>query len=388
MQRFIAFVLVAWLCCSSGVIAQQGPPRPPEFVSPEINPADGSIAFRLFAPQADTVRLASSDLPGANPFGPGLELIKDDRGVWEATTGPVPPGTYRYLFNIDGVQAVDPRNTVTSEANSMVWSLVTVPGSDVSDLRDVPHGAVAEVTYHSKSLDRFRRAHVYTPPGYDRGTEPLPVLYLLHGATDGDDSWSTVGRAGLVLDNLIADGKAVPMIVVMPHGHTGAFSFGPGGNLQQQMEEFTRDFTNDLRPLIEAHYRVSMERKHRAVAGLSMGGAQTLDIAIANLGDYAYVGVFSSGVFGINGTGFGGGGGPTWQERHQAALDDASLKEGLELVWFATGSEDFLLDTTRETVKVLREKGFDVTYEETDGGHTWTNWREHYLPAFAPLLFR
>ena len=283
---------------------------------------------------------------------------------------------------------IDPRNPTTSESNANTWSLLTVPGSPVSDLKDVPHGAVAQVPYYSKTLGRFRRMHVYTPPGYEQGSSRLPILYLLHGAFDCDASWSTVGRAGLVLDNLIASGKAKPMIVVMPMGHTGPFRFGPGESLQKQMNEFAEDFTTDLRPLVERLYRVSGERRHRAIAGLSMGGAQTLNIAMGRLDDYGYVGVFSSGVFGIDGRGPGASEGPSWEERHRAALENAELKKGLRLVWFATGKDDFLLETTRGTVKLLESHGFNVTYKETDGGHTWINWREHYLPEFAQSLFR
>jgi len=386
MSRWIFWVVGFAGLLGSQASAQNGFQRPPEFSSPVVQ-EDRTLVMKLFAPQAKSVRLGSGDLPGANPFGPGVELKKSDEGVWEAKVGPVPGGTYRYHFLVDGVAVVDPRNPATSEANMNAFSLVQVPGSEVSDLKDVPHGAVAHWMYFSKSLNVHRRVHVYTPPGY--GTEPLPVLYLLHGASDCDASWSTVGRAGLVLDNLIAAGKAKPMIVVMPMGHTGPFSFGPGGNLPQQMADFVKDFSKDLKPLVEKRYRISGERRHRAIAGLSMGGAQTLDIAMGDLGQYGYIGVFSSGVFGINGTGFGArSDGPTWQERHKEALDDAKLKEGLKLVWFATGKEDFLLQTSRETVKELRAHQFEVTYQETDGGHTWINWREHYLPQFAQLLFQ
>jgi enterochelin esterase family protein len=263
-----------------------------------------------------------------------------------------------------------------------------VPGSEISDTRDVPHGAVAEVTYKSKSLDRFRRMHVYTPPGYERGEGKYPVFYLLHGAFDCDDAWSTVGRAGFILDNLIAAGKAKPMIVVMPAGHTAPFRFGPGGGFERQMGDFERDFREDVRPYIEANYRLLDGRENRALAGLSMGGAQTLNLAAANLEDYGYLGVFSSGVFGIAGGGPGPAPqGPTWVERNKAVLENASARQGLKLVWFATGKQDFLLGTSQATVKMLRDHGFDVVYEETDGGHTWDKWRD-YLAVFAPLLFQ
>jgi enterochelin esterase family protein len=374
--------LLGMLLLAATAWAQFGPPGP-EVTSPEIA-ADRRVTFRLLAPKAQEVRLSSSDLPD---LGRGVEMTKGENGVWEATVGPVDPGAYRYNFNLDGVAVTDPRNTAASESNGNTWSLAYVPGSETSDTKDVPHGAVAEVIYQSKSLGRPRRMHVYTPPGYERGDAKYPVFYLLHGAFDCDDSWTTVGRAGYILDNLIAAGKAKPMVVVMPAGHTGPFRFGPGGGFERQMEDFQKDFVEDLRPYVERSYRLIDDRAHRAIAGLSMGGAQTLNIAADRLQDYGYVGVFSSGVFGIA----GGGGpnpapGPSWEERHKAALDDAGLKPGLALVWFATGKEDFLLATSQATVKMLKGHGFDVVYEETDGGHTWTNWRA-YLAEFAPRLF-
>ncbi len=362
-------------------VAQEGfPPRPPEFSSVEVS-AERAVTFRVFAPKAASVRLSSSDLPDLG-FG-GLEMKKSDAGVWEVTTGAVPAGAYRYSFNVDGLTVVDPRNSSTSESNMNTWSITTVPGSDQFDLKDVPHGVVAQVRYFSKTLNRFRRLHVYTPPGYEQGADRLPVLYLLHGAFDSDASWSTVGQAGQILDNLIAAGKAKPMVVVMPMGHTGPFSFGPGGGFEKQMQEFVEDFQKEIRPLVEQRYRVSPERRHRAIVGLSMGGAHTLDIAFQNIEDYSYVGVMSSGVFGID----RGEAGKAWEASHKAALKDANLRKDLRLVWFATGKDDFLLGTTKATVEMLKGHGVEVTYKETAGGHTWLNWRD-YLHEFSQQLFR
>lgn len=353
----------------------------PQFASPEVG-EDRTITFRVLAPEAEAVRLSAGDIPDV---GEGA-LTQGEEGVWEITVGPAPAGAYRYHFNIDGVATIDPKNPATSESNSNAWSLVVVDGSPRFDVRDVPHGSVAEVTYASNTLGRSRRMHVYTPPGYETGDDDYPVFYLLHGASDCDDSWTSVGRAGYILDNLIADGEAVPMIVVMPAGHTGSFSFGGGGgSFNRQMNEFENDFWNDVRPYVESHYRVRQGRAARAIAGLSMGGAQTLNVAIPHLEDFAYFGVYSSGVFGITG-GFGGGG-AGFEEQHAAKLDDASLKEGLELVWFATGKDDFLIETSRATVEMLKKHDFDVEYHETDGGHTWLNWRD-YLADFAPRLFQ
>ena len=372
----------------AGQAPRFGGPPGPQVVSPEVA-IDRHVTFRLLAPKAESVRLAGSDIPGV---GPGAEMKKAENGVWDVTLGPLDPGAYRYNFNVDGVSVIDPRSPAVSESNMNVWSLVYVPGAEFMDTREVPHGAVAEVTYYSQPLKRHRRMHVYTPPGYEAGAEKYPVFYLLHGAFDSDDSWSSVGRANVILDNLIAAGKAKAMIVVMPHGHTGPFAFGPrggGASLNRAVDEFVEDFVASIMPHVEKNYRVLVDRQHRAIAGLSMGGAQTLNIALPRLDQFAYIGVFSSGIFGITG-GPGGGAppaGPSWEEQHKDALDNAEWKKGLRLVWFATGKEDFLIQTSQATVDMLKKHGFDVVYNQSPGGHTWINWR-NYLNDFAPLLFQ
>lgn len=381
--RRVALVVVAVLAAcgiSTDAWAQGRGAQGPRVVSPEV--ANGRITFRLLATNATAVRLSAGDIPG---LGQGRVLTRNAEGVWEAEVE-APPGYYRYQFQADGVPVIDPRNPATSESVATVWSLVGVPGADWMDTREVPHGAVSEVTYYSTSLKRFRRMHVYTPPGYEKGRGRFPVFYLLHGAGDSDDSWTTVGRAGFILDNLIAEGKARPMIVVMTAGHAGTFN--PGGP-RPTTDEFAEDFTKDVMPHVESHYRVRTDRGSRALAGLSMGGGQTLNVGIPNLGQFGYLGVFSSGVFGITGGNRGGNApqGPSFEERHRAVLDDAKLKKGLRLFWFATGKDDFLLETTRATVGMFQKHGFDVVYRETDGGHTWVKWRE-YLQEFAPQLFR
>lgn len=375
-----------------------GGQQAPQVVSPEVG-SDRRITFRLYAPDARAVRVTGGDIPGLGQTG---VMTKDAEGVWSFTTEPVAAGAYRYNFNVDGLSVVDPRSPATSISNNNVWSLALVPGSDVFDTRNVPHGAVSVVTYYSAPLGRHRQMHVYTPPGYESGTGQYPVFYLLHGASDSDNSWSSVGRAGIILDNLIASGQAEPMIVVMPAGHTNGPTPGMGGPAPArtipagQPDEFSQDFTGAIRPYIESNYRVINDRAHRAIAGLSMGGSQTLNIAIANLEDYAYVGVFSSGILGGGGRGRGRGAAPAapqapfgeaWEKQHLAMLDNAAAKEGLELVWFRTGVDDFLLETSRATVALLERHGFDVDYKETAGGHTWLNWRD-YLTEFTPLLFK
>jgi enterochelin esterase family protein len=378
-----ATVLAALPIVLSGQ-AQPRQPQGPQVVSPEVS-AERTVTFRVLAPKAEAVQLAGSgDIPGTG-FGQSAKaMTKGTNGVWEVTVGPLPPGAYRYSFNIDSVVVVDPRNPRTSESNENTWSLVQVPGADWMDTTDVPHGAVSAVTYWSSTLKRFRRLHVYTPPGYESSDSKYPIFYLLHGAFDSDDSWSSVGRAGFILDNLIAAGKAKPMVVVMPHGHTGPFRFG--GPLSG---EFEPEFIADIMPQMEKRYRVYTDRAHRAMAGLSMGGGHTLNIGIPHLDQFAYLGVFSSGIFGIAGSGPGGTQpkGPSFEEKQKATLDDAKLKEGLKLFWFATGKDDFLVATSRATVEMFKKHQFDVVYKETNGAHTWDNWRE-YLREFAPQLFQ
>lgn len=383
--------LLTW---SSSALAQPAaaPPRGrgpqgPQVISPEIA-ADRHVTFRILAAHAEKVHLSAGDIPGN---GPGAEMTKGTNGVWEVTLGPIDPGAYRYNFNVDGVPVIDPRNPDISESNNNVWSLVYVPGSDFMDTRDVPHGAVAAVTYYSKTLQKFRRMHVYTPPGYENGHGKFPVFYLLHGAGDCDEAWTSVGRAGFILDNLIAGGRVKPMVVVMPAGHTRTFGFGRGGGPRPQTDEFVQDFLNDIMPCVEKSYRVYTDQKHRAIAGLSMGGGQTINIAIPNLDKFAYVGVYSSGIFGILGRGPGANAdrpeGPSWEEQHRAVLDNPKLKKGLKLFWFSTGKDDFLIGTTRATVEMFKKHGFQPVFLESPGAHTWINWR-NYLNEFAPQLFR
>jgi enterochelin esterase-like enzyme len=365
----------------------------PQVASPEVS-AERRVTFRIYAPQADAVRLSAGDIPGV---GQNAQLRRGDNGVWELTLGPIDPGTYRYNFNVDGVATIDPRNPSGSESNTNLWSLVHIPGTDVFDTRDVPRGAVSEVTYRSTALGRFRRMHVYTPPGYEVSRDRYPVFYLLHGAGDSDDSWSTVGRAGFILDNLIAQRKARPMVVVMPAGHAAATADSSIG--QTATDQFVNDFVTDVMPYVEKHYRVLTDRASTAIAGLSMGGGQTLQVAIPRLERFAYVGVFSSGLLGAFSAG-GRGAAPVsgaavavppaaleWEKQHARKLDDATLKRGLRLFWFGTGTDDFLMPATRATIDLFKRHDFSPVFVESPGGHTWINWR-NYLAEFAPQLFK
>jgi len=416
----------------SAAQAGRGGGRGPAVVSPEVLP-DRRVVFRIVALRAETVTISASDIPasimvpaqsaypgagttpapaGAAPTAPaappaapqsgrgGPPFTRNESGVWEATIGPLVPGSFRYVFQVDGVRTLDPVNTTISESNTATWSLFYVPGLDFQDVRDVPHGAVATVYYSSAVLKTTRRMHVYTPPGYESGTQKYPVFYLLHGAGDSDDAWTSVGRAGFIMDNLIAEKKAAPMIIVMPAGHqpatpgtaTPATAAAPGAAQPPAINPFTVEFVTDVVPCVERHYRTLTGRRHRAIAGLSMGGSQTLDIAFRQLARFAYIGVFSSGAT------LGGGRGaapaatnapprPDWEATHREDLDNATLKKGTTVIWLSTGVDDGLITNTRATVELLKKHGFNPVFKESPGGHTWINWR-NYLSEFATRLFQ
>jgi len=371
-------------CCAQAAPQQSAqdatrplqPPATPNatLISPEVT-ADGHVTFRLYAPNARQVAL-HSEFNGMTPFA-AIPLAKADNGVWSVTVGPVEPGVYRYTYVVDGLLAIDTRNPDVSGSLNNVQSVFTVPGADFLSMKpDIPHGSVETVWYHSKTLGNMRRMHVYLPPGYETSKHRYPVFYLLHGAGDNDDAWTSVGHANFIIDNLIAAGKARPMIVVMPAGHTSRM-FSAGEIMKQ--EPFTNDFLNDLLPYVEKHYRVIADRPHRAIAGLSMGGLQTLNIALPHLDQFAYVGILSSGWF--------NGSEVSFVKEHEATLDNAVWKKGLRVLFVGVGTGDQLAyPTSQRMVAVLKAHGFSVEEHQSDGGHTWVNWR-NYLNEFAPLLF-
>jgi enterochelin esterase-like enzyme len=345
--------------------------------------ADGRVTFRLCAPHAAFVSLASSDMPDVVPMGiggapAGLPMVRDARGMWSVTTpAAVAPDTYRYQFLVDGVAVPDPQGTRFSLTRVGQFSVFEMPGAAgrfQSFDRDIPHGAVSVIEYWSRSLNALRRAHVYTPPGYLRDAARYPVLYLVHGAGDSDQSWTSVGHANLILDNLIAAGKAKPMIIVMPFGHTPARE---GGNILAN-DDFARDFLDDLMPYVQANFRTLPTRGNRAMAGLSMGGAHTLRVGLTRPDLFDYVGVFSMGL--LN---------PQQVAEYEAANGPALMKAGqsMKLVYYAIGRTDFLYASAAPTRAMMAKHGITPLYNESDGGHTWINWRR-YLEDFAPRLFR
>ena len=374
------------LTAATGLEAQApagrgGPGRGPVVVSPQVMP-DRHVVVRLYAPQARRVSVTGI-------VTPAVDLTKDDRGVWEATLGPVDPGAYRYRFNVDGTDTIDPRNVDMERMQVMVRSILYVPGAPFMDERDVPHGAVALVNYYSKSLGKFRRMHVYTPPGYEMNSNKYPVLYLHHGANESDDSWWTVGRAGFILDNLIADGKAVPMIIVMPNGHTNqippteaASDVAAGG--ERRPDEYPNDFLTDIMPYTESHYRVIADREHRAIAGLSMGGGQTMTIGFSHLDLFAWIAELSSGNFG------GNGGSQDFDIEKLAPgfyKDPAATNKRIKLFYMSCGTEDPRLPFQKKAVENFQSRKINVAYSWFPGEHEWKVWRAA-LNDLAPRLFR
>jgi enterochelin esterase-like enzyme len=352
----------------------QTPPAP--VVSPKVHP-DGSVTFRVRAEHAGKVSL---ELEGGEP----LDMQKDDQGVWSVTTSPLPPQYYGYIFRSDGVPLMDPSNPLLLPNLEQNRNMVHVPGpaSLPWEVNDGPHGVVHHHLYKSSVVGDQRDFYVYTPPGYNPiAKTEYPVLYLLHGYGQKSSSWADVGFANVIFDHLIDEGKAKPMIVVMPLAY-GGWDILTGGHAAfwndvlrgRNFDNFTRALLTEVIPQVETSYRVKKHRDARAIAGLSMGGAEALLTGLNHLGEFSWVGSFSSGGLRDN---FG-------QEFPEL---DASANAKLRLLWVACGVDDGLIGINRDFGKWLTSKGIIHTDVETPGKHTWMVWRQN-LANFAPLLFR
>jgi enterochelin esterase family protein len=353
---------------------QTGFPAPPPSYKPvEVLP-DGRIAFRLCAPRANEVRVTSSDIPDMG----NLVLGKGERGLWSGnTTQPVAPDNYRYSFIVDGVVLPDPQATSFSRERAGTSSTLEIPGADFQSWNpQVPHGVVMQIEYWSASLGIRRRAHVYVPPGYLKSSKRYPVLYLVNGAGDSDDNWTSTGHAHYILDNLIASGKAKPMIIVMPAGHTPD---SPRSANILANPEFGADLLQSLVPFVDANFRTVAKPQSRAMAGLSMGGAHTLEFGLPHADTFRYIGIFSMGL------GLSGPDDLARYEKSNAAGLARAARE-MKLVYYAVGREDFLFDSIAPTRALLERQHIRHVYNETGGGHTWSNWRR-YLADFLPRLF-
>lgn len=360
--------------------------RGPRVVSPEIHP-DNKVTFRLLAPNATKVTVSGNWMAG---WGTQVEMAKGDSGIWSLTTEVLTPEFYTYSFNVNGVKTLDVQNVQVVRDGTRYENFVIVPGaaSDVYAVKDVPHGMISKVWYPSPTLNKTRRMYIYTPPGYAGSNEKYPVLYLLHGAGGDEDAWTTLGRTPYILDNLIAAGKAKPMIVVMTNGNAWS-SAAPGEEpkaaaapdyTQMARGGFEKSLVADVIPYVEKNYRVLTDKNNRAVAGLSMGGMHTQNISNANPGMFGYIGVMSMGLMNDS----------RWatynEEEHKKQLK-ALQDSGVKLYWIACGTEDFLIESVNNLRKLYDGMGFKYEYVETTGGHTWSNWRI-YLAELSPKLFK
>jgi len=340
--------------------------------------SDGQVTFSLNAPQATQVMLNFQNSIGPSPAANPITMTKNITGVWSVTLGPLAPDWYGYGFILDGVRIPDPANRNIWSGSTSAWSYVFVPGPEADFMADAsfPHGAWATVRYFSKLTQTERQMQVYTPPGYNHDNRRYPVFYLMHGGGGNDTDWIVNMRANYILDNLIAQNKIVPMIVVMPDGNVAPFSF----TYSVPEDVFPEELLGSIVPAIEQNYRVAPGAKTRALAGLSLGGLWTLDTLLLDPGAFAYLGVFSSGWF------------PATRDdlvqNHLDLLTNPAINKGTRLLWITVGdTTDIAYNNNYATLALFDQYHIKYTFVQGTGGHVWGVWR-HNLWDFAPLLFR
>lgn len=348
---------------------------PARLISPEVKP-DRTITFRVNAPKASSVSLIFG---AANPKP--QPMAKDATGIWSITVGPVAPEIYTYVFDVDGTRMLDMANPVLKNGRAPDASVVEVPGTPprFDQIQNVPHGTIQIRTYTSTPLQRVRKLYVYTPPEYD--TEPrrkFPVLYLRHGSGDNEANWSEDGRAGVILDNLLAQKQAAPMLIVMSNGDTdGTWA---GGSSAEAMDILGKELLGDIIPLVEKNYRVLATRESRAITGLSMGGGQAFTIGLRNMDKFAWVGEFSSGL--VSDSEF------DLAKHLPGFLDDAAaVNKKMRLLFLSCGEDDPRMNGQLNLVDLLKQRGVKVQWFATPGVHEWKVWR-YSLAEFLKLVFQ
>jgi enterochelin esterase family protein len=356
-----------------------GPAAAP-ITSPEVG-ADRRVTFRLRAPEAKVVTVSGD-------FGTDTEMRKGGDGIWSVTVGPLEPEMYVYFFIVDGVRLIDPSNPQVKigYVTTTTTSLVTVPGDKPAfyDVQDVPHGEIRTLLYRSRSNGVNRELTVYVPPGYEQArNRRYPVLYLLHGFANDHHSWHRYGRANDILDNLIAERKIEPFLVVMPLGYGGTSVNGdgtgvaPAGDARGDVALYERDLLEDVIPMIDRTYRTVADRRHRAIVGFSMGGGQAGRIGLKHLETFSQVGIMSAGM----------AGGADTEPMATLAKNPAKANKQIDLLWIACGTEDTALKGASTLHQALDKTGITHTYLETPGAHHWRVWRR-YLRDLSPLLFK
>lgn len=344
--------------------ARRSRPRP--VISPEIQ-SDHRVTFRLQAPKANEVTVSGQWASGRTAMNRTAD------GPWTVTVGPIKPGVHEYSFSVDGLRMIDPGNSAIKPMRQPRTSILHIPGEPplIHDFQNVPHGVVHEHAYASKSLKRIRELVIYTPPGYDQHSEKhYPILYLQHGAGDNQATWVVHGKAHWILDNLIAQSRVRPMVVVMMDGHATPRAGGFGSNTQA----FERDLLEDVMPFVETTYRIKPGAENRGIVGLSMGGGQSLTIGLTHLDRFAWVGGFSSSV-------------PSEEAVAPTLNHPDNANNRLKLLWIGCGKVDFLLKRNEGFVATLKEKGIRHEWRLTEGNHSWPVWRK-YLAEFTPKLFQ
>ncbi len=408
MKKILSIALCA--ICAVSAVAQEKLFQGANVQSPVVN-ADGTVTFNLFAPKAIKVEVTGDFLPTTKIEVPGFgtveqsgvaQLTEGKDGIWSYTTSKLAPELYSYTFNIDGMTGVkDPGNIyvnrdIVSFSNIFIVSEKQGDKGDIYRVNEVKHGNLAKVWYDSPTLKMQRRMTIYTPAGYDKGSN-YPVLYLMHGAGGDENAWSELGRAAQILDNLIATGKAKPMIVVMPNGNTdcqaapGEWSRGMYqptfmGSVNQKSIATMDESFMDIVKYVESHYKVAKNKKNRAICGLSMGGGHTFATSKRYPDTFNYIGLFSAGLH-ISGD--------RTKSFYQLLQENTEVQKQLArlfaskpaLYWIAIGKTDFLYQQNSDLRKYLDEKGYPYEYLETDGGHIWRNWRI-YLTEFAQKIFK
>ena len=402
MRKWMFFAVL----CLTGMAAQAQQNlnwgQDPQVASPDVH-ADNSVTFNLIAPEAQKVQITGDFLPpkkaeyGGNTYEmPGVaDLVKNDKGVWTLTTEPLQPELYTYNMLVDGVKIIDPLNVYNIRDINNLFSVLLIGGNQRADLykvNKVAHGTISKIWYESPTAGLTRRLTVYTPAGYETSGKEYPVLYLLHGIGGDENAWSELGRAAQIMDNLIAQGKAEPMLVVMTNGNIsqeacpGETSEGfrvPTMMLPKTMEGSFETAFPDVVKFIEKTYRVKKDKAHRAIAGLSMGGCHSLFISINYPDLFGYVGLFSAAVDRQQNSQEGY---PNiYADRNQKI--DRLFSKHPKLFWIGIGKTDFLIQSNNDLRAYLDSKNHKYTYLETEGGHIWRNWRI-YLTEFTPLLFK
>ena len=377
LLTFFLFVVI-----TSSAFAQVGARTGTAIVSPEVS-KDSRVTFRLQAPKASSVTVSGD-------FGANAQMKKGEDGIWSVTVGPLEPEEYVYYYLLDSVRMLDPNNArvKTGYVTSTTTNLLNVPAKEAAfyDVQDIPHGEIRTQLYKSKSNGVVRELTVYVPPGYDENPgKRYPVLYLLHGFANDQNSWHRYGRANDILDNLLAKKAIDPFLVVMPLGYGGARIDGDGigiapegaGRLGGDADLYQRDLLEDVIPMIEKKYRTIADRKHRAIAGFSMGGGQAGRYGLSNLNTFSYIGIMSAGL----------GGGATTEPLKTLAADPKKANEQISLLWIGCGRQDFAFNGAKTLSDTLKQIGIKHNFVETEGEHHWRVWRR-YLRDLSPLLFK